>query len=279
MKLHASDNITVLNTVSITAANVGSMRSKLDRKEDIEVLNWLTPADYGTQHSDFLLRRQLGTGQWLLNSDEYQAWLNSGKQTLFCPGIPGAGKTILTSIVVDDLITRSEKDTTTGIAYIYCNFRRKDEQKIEDLLASLLKQLAGGRFSLPGNVKELYDGHKKKGTWPSSDEISRALHSTAALFSRLFVIVDAIDECQVSDGCRSKLLSEIFNLQAKFDVNIFVTSRFSPEIEEWFESCVKLEIRATEEDIRTFLNHQMSPRRAFLRKNQTLQEEIKAKIV
>jgi hypothetical protein len=117
------------------------VRSKLDRKEDLEILNWLTPIDYGPQHSDFLKRRQLGTGQWLLATAEYQTWQNTDKQTLFCPGIPGAGKTILTSIVVDDLMTRFQNDLTIGIAYIYCNFRRKDEQKINDLLASLLKQL------------------------------------------------------------------------------------------------------------------------------------------
>src|SRR5438045_5526567 len=32
-----------------------------------------------------------------------QAWLKTSKQVLFSPGIPGAGKTILTSIVVDNL--------------------------------------------------------------------------------------------------------------------------------------------------------------------------------
>lgn len=41
----------------------------------------------------------------------------------------------------------------------------------------------------------------------------------------------------------------------------------------------RLEIRAKEEDIRTYLDHRMSPRRAFLKKNHQLQEEIKAKIV
>jgi Cdc6-like AAA superfamily ATPase len=67
----------------------------------------------------------------------YQAWLKTSKQTLFCPGIPGAGKTICTSIVVDNLNTQFQNDSRTGIAYIYCNFRRQGEQKVGDLLASL----------------------------------------------------------------------------------------------------------------------------------------------
>jgi hypothetical protein len=113
------------------------MKSKLDGNEDLEILNWVTPVDYGPQHSDFRSRRQLGTGQWLLKSEQYQAWLKTSAQTLFCPGIPGAGKTILTSIVIDDLTTRHQDNQSIGIAYLYCDFRLHREQKAEELLASL----------------------------------------------------------------------------------------------------------------------------------------------
>src|SRR6266536_6378666 len=111
------------------------------RQEHQAILNWLTPIDYAPQQSDFISRRQEGTGEWLLNSDEFQAWLNTSKQTLFCPGMPGAGKTIIASIVVDHVCTRFQKDPSIGIAYIYCNFRQQHDQKPEDILASLLKQL------------------------------------------------------------------------------------------------------------------------------------------
>jgi Cdc6-like AAA superfamily ATPase len=265
--------------VSRIEDNVETVRVKLDRKEDLEILNWLTPIDYGPQHSDFLKRRQPGTGQWLLDSVKYQAWLNTAKQTLFCPGIPGAGKTILTSIVVDNLCNRFHNDATVGITYVYCNFRRKDEQKIDALLASLLKQLAQSQVSLPGSVKDLYDRHEKKKTRPSSDEISRALHSTAGSYSRVFIFVDALDECQVSDGCRTKLLSEIFSLQAKHGANLFATSRFIPEITGKFQGSISLEIRASIEDVRRYLDGCMSQLPEFVRYNHDLQEEIKAGIV
>ncbi|RFU31833.1 hypothetical protein B7463_g4512, partial [Scytalidium lignicola] len=121
------------------------------------ILDWLTPIDYATQQSDFINRRQAGTGQWLLDSTEFQTWLNTNKETLFCPGIPGAGKTILTSIVIEELNSRFFEDSTIGIAYIYCNFRRKDEQKINDLLASLLKQLAMCLPSIPSSKPKLQE--------------------------------------------------------------------------------------------------------------------------
>ncbi|KAH9208498.1 nucleoside phosphorylase domain-containing protein [Leptodontidium sp. 2 PMI_412] len=269
----------VVGTISKTGENVEAVRFNLDRNEDHKILNWLTPIDYGPQQSDTLKRWQPGTGQWLLQSEEFQDWLATSKQTLFCPGIPGAGKTILTSIVVDDLSSRFHNDSKTGIAYIYCDFRRHNEQKIDDLLASVLKQLAESQSSLPENVKDLYDRCKGKRTRPSLDEISRVLHSVAAIYSRVFIIVDALDECQVFDHCRSKFLSEAFSLQAETGANLLVTSRFIRDITAEFEGrSMSLTIRATGEDVLTYLAGQMDRLPSFVKSSPDLQNLIKATI-
>jgi hypothetical protein len=209
----------------------------------------------------------------------FQTWLNTAKQTLFCPGIPGAGKTILTSIVIEALTIRFSKDPTIGIAYIYCNFQRQDEQKIDDLLASLLKQLAESQPSLPSTVKDLYDRHKTKWTRPSLDELSRSLQAVTTLYSRVFLIVDALDECQMSDGCRQRFLSGLFNLQAKCGVNLFATSRPISSIEKEFKGNTMLEIRASEEDVRRYLEGHMFRLPGFVVRSLELQEEIKTRIV
>jgi hypothetical protein len=248
-------------------------------QEHETVLNWLTPIDYAAQQSDFVGRRQEGTGQWILNSVEYQMWLNSDGQTLFCPGIPGAGKTILTSIVIQELTTRFFNNPTIGIAYIYCNFRRRDEQKIDDLLASLLKQLAESQSSLPESVKDLYDRHKTKRTPPSFREISDTLQAVTALYSRVFIVVDALDECQVSDSCRPKFLSEIFSLQTKCVLNFFATSRFIPEIIEKFNKSLQLEIRASDQDMQRYIHNHISQLPRCVLDSSELQEEIKAGIL
>lgn len=199
------------------------------------------------------------------------------QQVLFCPGIPGAGKTILTSIVVDNLVTRFQNNPTIGIAYIYCNFRRKDEQTIGHLLICLLRQLAQNQSSLPVSVKDLYERHNMNRTRPSFEDISKALHSVAAMYSRVFIIVDALDECQVSEGSRSLLLSEIFNLQQMCKVNIFATSRFIPEVIDNFKEYTRLDIRAHDEDVRNYLEGRISrSSRKFLR---SLPEDIKTKII
>jgi len=254
----------------------GHQLSQEEKEERKSILEWLTPVDYAPQQNDFIKRRQSGTGQWLLDSPEFQEWLQADKQTLFCPGIPGAGKTILTAIVIDYLINRYYKDPNISIAYIYCNFRRKDEQKLDNLLASLLKQLSEKQPSIPNAVRGLYEQHNTKRTRPSVDEISRALQSIVATCPRVFLIIDALDECQnIPDGCRSRLVEEAFKLQARCGANLFMTSRFLPEITEKFHKTCSLEIRATREDIERYLEYHIKQSSYTI---QEMQEEIKATI-
>lgn len=259
--------------LSTTEAKVETIRSNLNRKEDLEILNWITPIDYGPQQSDYFKRRQPGTGQWLLESEEYRTWLSASKQTLFCPGIPGAGKTILTSIVVDYLSTRFHNDPKISIAYIYCNFQRQNEQKIDDLLASVLKQIAESQPSMSGSVKELYCKHRNKQTRPSLDEILSVFQSVAASCSRIFIVVDALDECQVSEGCRKRFLSELFNLQSKHGINIFATSRSIPEIVDRFKTGISLEIRASSADVTKYLKGRISQLPYFNQQDQQDQQD------
>jgi hypothetical protein len=227
-------------------------------QEQEVILNWLTPVDYGPQQSDYLKMRQPGTGQWLLDSAEYQNWLTNTNQTLFCPGIPGAGKTILTSIVVNELITRFETKEDIGIAYLYCDFPRQDTQKAEDLIPSLLKQLTHDRPSVLDSVKSLYDKHRPSRSRPVIDEISRTLQAAAATYSKVFIVVDALDECQVINGIRARFLSEIFSLQAKCAANLFATSRPILEIKNEFKGRVLLEIHAHSEDVEKYLEGHVS---------------------
>ncbi|KAL2813093.1 purine and uridine phosphorylase [Aspergillus granulosus] len=263
----------ILGMISMTEAKVDMVRSKWERKEDYDILNWITAIDYGPQQSDYFRRRQDGTGQWLISSAEFQQWLRAPQKTLFCPGIPGAGKTILTSIVINHITKHTFEENNIGVAYLYCNFQRKDDQRIEDLLSSLLKQLAERQTSLPGEVKELYNQHKHERTRPAFEDIASTLHEVIVKYSRVFIVIDALDECQTSEGCRTKLLSEIFKLQIKCGINIFATSRINAEIEKLFCDALSLEIRAKESDVELYLDKRMQ-----LQQLDTLDNDLKAEI-
>jgi Cdc6-like AAA superfamily ATPase len=243
------------------------------------VLDWITPIDYSSQQNDYISRRQAGTGQWLLDSTQYQKWIETEKQTLFCPGIPGTGKTIITSIVVQDLTTHFKNDTTIGIAYLYCNFQRQHEQNLENLLASLLKQLTRGQPSLPGSINSDYEYHKHGQKPLSLREIITAFYSVVSMYSRVFIVIDALDECQVSHSCQKRFLLELFKLQAKCGANMFATSRYLPEITDSFQGSISLEIRATEQDVGRYVDGYIPNLPSFVRRRPDLQEEIKFEII
>ncbi|KAL9572165.1 hypothetical protein ACKAV7_003653 [Fusarium commune] len=204
---------------------VQNMRFRQLNKEHQAILDWLIPVDYGAQQSDYFGNRQKGTGQWLLESTEHRDWRVVNGKTLFCPGIPVAGKTIPSSIIINDLHNKLSGNPSIGIGYIYCNFRRQKEQNINDLLASLLKQLSRSWRCLPESVKLLYDKHEKNGTRPLVEKLSAALQSVVQSYEKVFIVIDALDECQTLDDCRGKLLSEIFRLQSRFTVNFCATDR------------------------------------------------------
>ncbi|OBT51264.1 hypothetical protein VE04_08627 [Pseudogymnoascus sp. 24MN13] len=287
-----SSNILLLNTFlelissqAIFAVKDGIDRLNLGQQEQEQkeerqiIIDWLSPINYASQQSDFIARRQEGTGQWLLYSTEFQHWLSHNQQILFCPGMPGAGKTMLASIVIDHLYAKYQTDSSVGIAYLYCNFRRQDEQKPVDLLASLLKRLLEGRPNLPISMKDLYGQHKSKQTRPSFVEISTELRSIIASFPTTFIVIDALDECQVSDGGLTKFLSEILRLQTNTGANLLVTSRFIPHIVEEFQGAPSLEIRASDGDVKRYLDGQSSRLPSFVRRNLDMQEQIKTEII
>ncbi len=166
-----------------------------------------------------------------------------------------------------------------GIAYIYCNFRRHSEQRAYDLLASLLKQLCQSRSCLPPSLENLFSKHASKRSQPSIDEIGRNLQDVVALYSRVYIIIDALDECQTNNGCRARLLEELFTIQNVSEANILATSRSIPDISEKFKSSAMLEIQADEEDVQMYLDHRMPQLPKFVGQRQDLQEEIRSAII
>jgi Cdc6-like AAA superfamily ATPase len=281
LRSRITSNVVMLEALNgrITRENTTKLVRAQDDTERNAILDWITPTEYASQHSDFIDRRQPGTGEWFLESPEYEKWVNRSERTLFSPGIPGSGKTILASIVVDDLLSRYQYDPNIAIAYIYLNFRQQDAQKVQHLLASLLKQLSRKRPLLPDSIKDMHAAHIIHGTRPSVAELSVALRSVVASFAAVYVVIDALDECRASDGCREDFLTELFGLQKTVGLQLFATSRWIPEITERFEGHVTLEIKASEQDVQRYVASTLPQLPRCVRDDPELQSEIQQGIV
>lgn len=69
-------------------SNMSSDITKLNLSQvHQEVLDWLSPLNFASRHADIMSRRQKGTGEWLIDSAEFQDWSSGRQRMLWCAGM------------------------------------------------------------------------------------------------------------------------------------------------------------------------------------------------
>ncbi len=233
------EDTSVLRTEIVMELDFFQQEQKHQRHRTIT--DWLSSIDYGTQQSEMISRRQEGTGVWFTNSPLFRDWLHGSNQTLYCPGEPGAGKTMIAAIAVDHLCENVQTQDI-GVAYIYCCYKTQADQSAADLAAAILQQLVQGKASVAEPVANLYDRHAEKKTRPSLEEIQSALLVVVSNHTKVYLVVDALDEYLDHNGSGNQLLNMLRQLQATGPLHVMVTSRFDAEVAREFSLSPMLEI-------------------------------------
>lgn len=241
----------------------------------VKMLDWISPSGYPAQQSDIIKRRQEGTGHWFLEAPEVAQWVKKARSTLFCPGIPGAGKTMIAAIAIDHLLELA-REGLSEVAFIYCNYKAQADQDVSSMLAAIIKQLAQGRPTAVRPVERLHQKHADIGTKPSLSEIYDVLKEVLTHCSITYIVIDALDECQ--HDVRHNFLHKVRELQTRHNVHIMTTSRFVPDIENAFKDALRLEVRASEEDVDHFVAGQIGRMPACIRREIALQELVRKTI-
>jgi hypothetical protein len=263
----------ISKTAEKTILRVNLRQECQDRQR---ILQWLSSTDFPAQQHDIISRRQDGTAQWFLNSKEFQKWLQGLNKTLFCPGIPGAGKTMMAAVAIDHLFRTTHSDGT-GIACLFCNYKAHADQSATNLFTAILKQLVQARPSIAEPVEQLHKHHTDRGTRPLLDEVLSALQDVLARSSTVYIVIDALDECQ--DDSRRQFLAKLRDLQAMRDIRLIITSRFIPEIIASFKEALQLEVRASKEDVKHFVDGQIYRLPKCIQTDPALQIIVQDKIV
>ncbi|CCT65374.1 related to ankyrin [Fusarium fujikuroi IMI 58289] len=221
-----------------------------------EVLEWLSDEDFGAYQFDERSKKAPGTCQWFFNSPEYQSWTQNKSQVLFCPGIAGAGKSVLASAVIENLHARFQPNSSTAIVHIYCRYNRVDQQTFDELWASILRQLCERLSPLPECITQVYNQYKPQRVKPPRERSLSVLKSVSSLFSKVFLVVDALDEWRAEDhaGLYS-LPGELLFLHRKLSINLLATSRPLPLITNHFSNYPSLSIIAQQEDIDAYVDN------------------------
>ncbi|MCJ1394865.1 hypothetical protein MMC18_007745 [Xylographa bjoerkii] len=241
--------------------------SRARNEEELKILKWLSPLEFLERQrkifSECFYNASVPPGQWLLESEEFVAWKTGTRDRpwpLYYHGKPGAGKTVLSSIVVDHLQShckdhyRAEytkqakqllklsaqhrKELGVGeqlevqrmtVLYLYLNYKETKVQTFSHLIGSLLKQLIQGQElgPLPDSVKELYASSKGELRPGDGDVIGILKSEVEAKFKRVYLVVDALDEFPEND--RQDLLNNLRDISSE-RISLLITSRTSDDI-------------------------------------------------
>jgi hypothetical protein len=242
----------------------------LDAQQSYEfrkIVAWLAPPDPGTNHATARQHHESQTGDWLLKSTQYTNWKTGAASHLWMYGKAGCGKTILSSTAIEDIRDTCQKDADASYAFFYFSFSDKRKQSDGDLLRSLVAQL-GWREPGLSMLRQAYK-NARQGV-PGPNELEKILLASIRSCSKVYLLVDALDECPEYNETRQSVLARIERLtQDASNLKILATSRELPVICESMEAMgskpLRISTSSVDADIRIYVANQLSSDRSFRR--------------
>ncbi|KAL8723175.1 MAG: hypothetical protein Q9181_007337 [Wetmoreana brouardii] len=210
-----------------------------ERMKDIR--RWLSAPDPSSNYNKGLKDRHANTGTWFLEKDVYVKWLSESGSLLWLYGIPGCGKTILSSTITQDTIGYCQSRSDSVVLYFYFDFNDTEKQ-----------------------------GHEKM-RQPRCDTLLETLHQMMRGQKETYIILDALDECLKRD----ELMTCIEELASWKDasLHILTTSRREKDIEECMEPLIGnqericIQSRLVDDDIRAYVHNRLRSERGLKKWN------------
>ena len=211
-----------------------------------------------------------GSGQWFLDSTKYGDWVSRPGSTLFAPGIPGAGKSTMTSIVLNDLRQRLEPGARLAWFWFAPGpwEEGQDRHTVHTVIADLALLLCSeytdaGNYLPPSVVQLLKDMMEPRLRTATTADLSHILKTLGAPANRVFLLFDAVEAS--TEDVRGTLMPQLQDLQESLGLNIFVTALLGTGIDELFPRSISLEIRASAEDVSNYLRRGLDSDRRLRR--------------
>lgn len=258
----------------------GQVKKQSAEKHREVIDQWLSAADPSTNYYGALKQRHPSTGQWLLEDPRYTRWTKP-PSFLWLHGIPGCGKTVLSTTVIENLKADAGRHR---VLYFYFSFTDVQKQSAEHAIRALASQLYhAGLPDVRKPLDECFKAHKSGREQPNFEMLRGAFQEMVEQAGELWIVLDALDECNSKDQKRRDLLEWIQGLARNRNVHLLVTSR--PEgdirtaIEEWAptDNIIPLQSDLVQEDISSYIQWEVSNDKRLERwhKRQDVQQEIR----
>ncbi|KAI4138628.1 MAG: hypothetical protein LQ341_004582 [Variospora aurantia] len=206
-------------------SRVDALKWPFEKKAVVETLTNLEYYKTAFLTNETFNRRDMDTGDWVLQEPTFQSWAFGNLSSIYCEGIPGAGKTIIAAIVIGHLRSQRANNVWTGpslgssVTCLYCTYKEREGQTTENLLGSIIRQLTESHpKKFVPSVRDFSRNRKEVHEKPLLDNFVSMLVSMLRCFQRSYIVVDALDEC--TEETRDSLLTSLDKLQQLCDLKI-----------------------------------------------------------
>ncbi|KAF8519146.1 hypothetical protein BU17DRAFT_8584, partial [Hysterangium stoloniferum] len=218
----------------------------------LDIYKWLSAPDPSSHLNAAKEQCLANTGSWFINGAQFTKWKEGINQCLWIYGSQLAPN--CSSSIIGNIQNLCHNYQSQAIVYFFFDSRDSQQafQSHHNLVKSLIKQLISVCFDLPNCLVQIY----KDGTQQLSlMDLEKTLCDLLALFNKVYIILDALDEC--SGYLRVlKWLKELL-VQSGLKLHILVTTRPEESIQRELgimgSECLSLHEQHANDDIASYI--------------------------
>ena len=261
---------------------IGDMLSSSQVDEQQRSIHeWLQPPDPFPNQDAARQKHTQSTNEWFLRGNEFTTWMRDHKSLLMVYGIPGSGKTIISSSIITE-VEKALLMSKAVLLYYYFDFNDRQKQTISGCVSSLLLQLA----IVTKNFEDLWslyvacDYGKRQ---PRPAEMTETLRNTIGAVPKVYMVLDALDECLELDALLEFIM--MLHSSSDLDLRLLSTCRKERNIDEVLDPLkptkVSLAGSLITQDIQVYVQDRLKthPRLRKWCSDQRLQAEINQVLV
>jgi len=279
LQLDISVNPTI--TLNEDKTQVDAIRPYYEINE--RIFHWLAAPDQSSNHYVIREKSQEGTGKWLVQSTEFQRWQEQECSFVWLHGIPGSGKTVLCSTIIEYLKdTQFETTPLATFAYFYFDFGKEEsgDQTPGKVLSSLVTQLLRQSNDFPASLwRQPWDCDYGQ-QHPHVYDLLVILKDLISEFGQCYIVIDGLDESLRPDKVM-EVIQHIADWKCK-NLHLLISSRRERDIEEMMTTLdideVCMEQTVVDSDIAIYIRQRLLDDIRLRTWDQSVRDEIELKL-